>query len=360
MPAIAARKGSTEPFLIDAPPVNAPGAGDVLCRTLELGVCGTDREVLETAAPLLPDGEDHLILGHECLARVEQIGNDIEGFQVGDLVVPTVRRALRPSDVRIDMLDEDQYTERGIVRQHGFSAPQWLERPEYLFRVDDTLRAVAVLAEPLAVALKGIHEALAIQQARLSPYVWTEASPRVLVTGMGPIGFAALAVCRSLGWPVDLYGRDADDSFRARLVANFGGRYLPAARDDLSRDHARRQGYDLILECTGSDEVMVRSARALAARGVAVWLGSSRRPRPERHDLAQLMRQAVLRNHVFIGSVNAAPRDFSAALAHLARLEESHADQLQLLITARVAPEDSLWHYEHRAPQGIKTVLVYD
>ncbi len=360
MRAIAAKRGSTKPFFVDAAAVAEPGQREVLCRTLELGVCGTDREVLQSASPALPEGADHLILGHECLARVEQVGAEVHGFEVGDLVVPTVRRALAESSVRIDMLAEGQYTERGIVGHHGFSAPFWLERPEYLFRVDRNIRSVAVLAEPLAVASKGIHEALAIQQARMSRDVWTEPPPRVLVTGMGPIGFAALATARSLGWPVAMYGRDPQDSFRARLAGSLGARYLAASEDDLNLSDTENGRFDLILECTGSDEVMVRSAGALAARGVAVWLGSSRRARPVSHNLALLMRNAVVRNHVFVGCVNAAPRDFQEALRHLARLLQTHPREIQSLITARTTPEDSLWHYENRAPQGIKAVLVYE
>ena len=33
---------------------------------------------------------------------------------------------------------------------------------------------------------------------------------------------------------------------------------------------------------------------------------------------------------------------------------------LDRLITARVPPQDALWHYEHRQPQGIKTVVEFD
>ena len=51
----------------------APAAGEALCRTLELGICGTDREILHSAAPWTPVGEAHLILGHECLARIEDV-----------------------------------------------------------------------------------------------------------------------------------------------------------------------------------------------------------------------------------------------------------------------------------------------
>lgn len=359
MCAIAARSGSTEPEFVDDPVPQPPGDGEVRCRTLQLGVCGTDREILESAAPWVPDGLDYLILGHECLARVEALGSGARGVKVGDLVVPVVRRARPGARHRVDLLSFGQYTERGIAYEHGFSTPTWIDRPEFLFPVSEEVADVAVLTEPLTIAEKGVNEALVVQQARLSADVWIDPPPRVLVTGMGPIGFAGVIACRCRGWPVDLYGRDPDDSFRAQLAERLGARYVSSRGDSLSPDDVERDGYDLILECTGSDEVMVKSATALASRGVMVWIGSVRVPRPKPHNLDLLMRIGLLRNHIHIGSVNAAPRDFHDALNHLAQMYETDRADLEALITGRVPPEESLWHYRQRAPQGIKTVVMY-
>lgn len=359
MHAIAARPGTTEPALVPAADPPLPVAGEVLCRTLELGVCGTDREILETANPLRPEGEDHLVLGHEALARVEQVGEGVDEIAPGDLVVPVVRRSLGTSPQRVDMLAFGDYTERGIVWEHGFSLPRWIDRPGHLFRVDAQVAVVAVLAEPLSIAEKGINEALLIQRARLGDQVWTDPPPRVLVTGMGPIGFAGMLAARARDWPVVMYGRDDEESFRARLARDLGGEYLSADRFDPAPADVERDGYDLILECTGSDEVTMRVAGSLASRGVMVWLGSSRLQQPKPHNVELLMRSGLLRNHVLLGCVNSAPRDFVDALAHLAQLRETHARQIEALITARVSPADSLWHYVNRSPQGIKTVVEF-
>ncbi|MEX2185384.1 MAG: alcohol dehydrogenase catalytic domain-containing protein [Pirellulales bacterium] len=356
---IAALPGSAQPRFVPARDPPPPGAGEVLCRTLQLGVCGTDREILHSQRPFCPPGEEYLVLGHECLAVVEQIGDSVSDVRAGDLVVPVVRRPLPGARHRVDLLEFGQYTERGIFFEHGFSSPRWLDRPEYLYRVDPRLAEVAVLAEPLAVSEKAVNEALTIQQARLGADAWTDSPPRVLVTGMGPIGFTAVlaSICR--GWPVTMCGRDEPDSFRVRLAQRFGARYV---RDPmtLNVENVDRDGYDLILECTGSDDVMLAAAGALASRGVMVWLGSSRVPQPRTHNVARLMRDAVIRNHVHLGTVNAAPRDFADALAHLAELHERCGEPLAALITNRVRGDDALWHYEHREPQGIKTVVMYD
>ena len=115
-----------------------------------------------------------------------------------------------------------------------------------------------------------------------------------------------------------------------------------------------------MLECTGSEEVLINASRIVRASGVIVWLGSSRRPEPTANDLAYIVRDGLLRNHIHLGCVNAAPRDFVDALAHLDQLRRTLPGPLERVITARIPPHESLWHYEHREPQGIKVVLVYD
>jgi glucose 1-dehydrogenase len=346
MLAIAARRNTTQPALIEVARPPEPRRGELLCQTIELGVCGTDREILHSAAPWTPPGADHLILGHECLARIVAVGQDVNEFRPGDLVVPVVRRALPGAGRRVDLLPFGAFTERGIVCEHGFSQPLWIDRLEHLFPVPEEIAPWAVLTEPLAVAEKGINEALLLQQARLDE-PW---SPRVLVTGMGPIGFTAVLAAIARGWPVTMVGRDEPGTFRARLVRQLGGEYQPL---DLTA------GYDLLLECTGSDTVMAHAARQVRSCGVVVWLGSSRTPQPTLANWQRLMREGLLRNHLHLGCVNAAPRDFRDALCHLGALAKDFPRELSALITARVALAEALWHYEHRAPQGIKTVVTY-
>jgi len=69
-------------------PAARPEPGQVTLRTLEVGVCGTDREISDGLFGRAPEGDDHLILGHELLGEV-----------VEDLVSVAVRLR-RPRSVR--------------------------------------------------------------------------------------------------------------------------------------------------------------------------------------------------------------------------------------------------------------------
>jgi len=360
MLAIAATTGSTSPTMVDVASPRDPRDGELLCRTLELGVCGTDREILNSARPWTPVGEDRLILGHECLARIEAIGSGVSDFRTGDLVVPVVRRPLAGQTRRVDLLPFGAFVERGIVREHGFSQPLWLDRPEHLFRVPAEIVDLAVLTEPLTCAEKACNEALVLSRARLSNDVWAaSAPPRVLVTGMGPIGFAGVLAALARSWPVTMLGRDERNTFRAQLVERLGGRYLPMDSRELESSDIETAGHDLLLECTGSEAVLIKASSLIRSCGVIVWLGSNRVPQPTTHNVQKLIRDGLLRNHIHVGSVNAAPRDFDDALNHLSLLANDRREELAALITARVSPDNALWHYEHREPQGIKTVVMY-
>ena len=68
-----------------------PGPGELLVAPLVLGVCGTDREILEGTHGSAPEGRERLVLGHELLARVLEApaGSD---FEPGQPVAAVVRR----------------------------------------------------------------------------------------------------------------------------------------------------------------------------------------------------------------------------------------------------------------------------
>ena len=64
-------------------PVPAPHAGQLLVRINACGVCRTDLHVVDGE---LPDPKYPLIPGHEIVGRVEQIGGEIDRFQLGERV----------------------------------------------------------------------------------------------------------------------------------------------------------------------------------------------------------------------------------------------------------------------------------
>ena len=358
--AIAAFCGQQDPHLIDIEDVGQAANNQVRCRTVVLGICGTDRDILASGSPWVPEGEDHLVLGHECLAQVEEVGKEVTGFEEGDWVVPLVRRAKGNGAGRPDLLPPGQYLERGIYGAHGFACSHFNDAPEFLLHVPEAILDIAVLSEPVSITEKAVREATQLARARL-PDV-RKYQPRVLVTGQGPIAMAAVLTVRSRGWECVMLGREGPEEPRALLAADLGADYQPLS--DWVQEHheynsaAETRGFDLILECTGSERVMVNVASWLRALGTMVWVGAPWVPEKTSLPVGAMMRDAILRNQLFLGTVNSASTDFEAAFETL-YWYVGQGISTERLITERTTLEKSLPLYMTRPGNGIKSVVTF-
>jgi len=50
---------------------------EVKLRMLEVGICGTDREICAFDYGTPPAGSDHMVIGHESLGEVVAVGADV-------------------------------------------------------------------------------------------------------------------------------------------------------------------------------------------------------------------------------------------------------------------------------------------
>jgi threonine dehydrogenase-like Zn-dependent dehydrogenase len=364
MIAIGIREGSREPELFEVEKPEA-GDGEVLVRTLRIGICGTDREIIESGQPHVPEGAHFLILGHEALGRVEAVGRGVERVAEGQLVVPSVRRSLTGDHAcRVDLLELGDYTERGIEHQHGFAQEFWVERPDYLTRVPDTLEQIAVLTEPFSVVEKAINEALLLQRARLGDACPGPARQRALVVGPGPVGFAAAFVCMAHGFETAMAGRDEPGSEKVRFVESLGLEYVNTEETDFGELAGRGTRWDLIVEAAGVGWLVFEIAKALAPRGALALTGISTEHKETPVDANRFLTETVLDNRLVLGSVNASMRDFGDAISHLEWAHEHHPDEIRQLITGRYPAHDFAEAYadvldKERKPDAIKTVIEF-
>jgi D-arabinose 1-dehydrogenase-like Zn-dependent alcohol dehydrogenase len=174
-----------------------PNGRGVLVKVLRVGVDGTDKEINAAEYGAAPPGYDFLVTGHESFGQVEGVGANVSELKPGDYVVATVRRpghSIYDQIGTYDMTTDDTYYERGINLRHGYLTEYYVDDTEYIVKVPDGLRDVAVLLEPLTVVEKGIAQAYEIQR-RLR--VWRPR--RAAVIGAGTIGLLATLVLRLRG-----------------------------------------------------------------------------------------------------------------------------------------------------------------
>src|SRR5215210_5038838 len=90
--AIAIHPGRANSLHLTGIPRDEPGPGQVLVRVRQVGICGTDRELIHGSFGTAPAGAASLVLGHEILGEVAAVGPGVLDFAPGRLVTATVRR----------------------------------------------------------------------------------------------------------------------------------------------------------------------------------------------------------------------------------------------------------------------------
>jgi threonine dehydrogenase-like Zn-dependent dehydrogenase len=357
--------------LIDAAEPQLQSPTGVKLRMLEVGVCGTDREICSFQYGTPPSGSDHLILGHESLGEVVDVGPAVTRVRRGDLVVPMVRRPC-PHDHcmacrsdRQDFCFTGDFTERGIKQQHGFMTEFVVDDEKYMNVVPRQLRDVAILVEPLTIAEKGLTQIWQVQQ-RL-PWacpVTSDVDARrsqggchsAVVLGAGPVGLLGAMALVANGFKTFVYSRETAPNPKADLVEAIGAQYVSAATHSLDALAALIGNIDVVYEASGASKASFDLMRVLGTNAIFVFTGVPGRKDAVEVDTDLIMRNLVLKNQVVFGTVNANRDAFEAAVRDLAVFQERWPAALDSLISGRFAMQ------EHRElllgkATGIKNVI---
>jgi threonine dehydrogenase-like Zn-dependent dehydrogenase len=342
MTVIPGQEGSAE--LTELPEPN-PKAGELLVEPLYLGVCGTDREILDGAHGEPPPGEERLVLGHELLARVRDAGG---GLEAGQLVAGIVRR---PDPVPCsccargewDMCRNGQYTERGIKGLDGYGAELVTIEEDFAIPVPDDLGTLGVVTEPASILAKAWEQIERIATRACSDHRTT------LVTGAGPIGLLAGLMGRQRGLEVHVLDR-ATEGNKPQAVAALGATYHTGEITEV----AQQINPDIVVECTGVAE-LVAGAMQHTAPGAIVCLAGVAASRNLSVDVGALNNELVLENDVVFGSVNANRRHFEQAVA---ALRDAEQDWLRRLIT-RTVPLENWTEALEKGDDDIKVVVDF-
>lgn len=241
------------------------GAGMVMLRNRQVGICGSDLHYYEHGycAAFVPDRP--FVLGHELTAEVVAVGDGVETVQSGARVTVNPARACGLCEYckagrgnlcgKIIMLGSASTrppTDGALAEFVTVRADQCHVLPD---EVDDTLGA---MMEPFAVALHAVKRAGVVS------------GKRVLVTGAGAIGLAVALAARAFG-AVPVVVSDVVQARRAKAL-ELGA---DAALDPLSQDAAKQaraltgDGFDVAFEAAGSPAAL-KSAFELVRPGATI------------------------------------------------------------------------------------------
>jgi threonine dehydrogenase-like Zn-dependent dehydrogenase len=369
MKAVAVVPGSREVMLLQQEPPRLTTPTQVGLRMLDVGVCGTDREICAFQYGTPPAAERHLVIGHESLGEVVEVGSGVSRLAVGDLVVTMVRRPCPHAHCtacragRQDFCFTGDFAERGISRLHGFMTELVVDEERWMHPVPRALRDVGILVEPLTIAEKALIQVDQVQQrlpwaCEFVPGKGRQACHRAVVLGAGPVGLLGAMALVARGFDTAIYSREPAPNPKAEVAAAIGARYFSAEETSLEQLVEEVGNIDLVYEATGASSIAFEMMKALGTNGIFVFTGVPGRKAAIEIDTDVIMRNLVLKNQVVFGTVNASHQAFAAAIEDLGTFAERWPAALRTLITGR-HPAEAYRDLLVGPAQGIKNVLSF-
>jgi threonine 3-dehydrogenase len=240
------------------------GPKDVLVKVKKTAICGTDLHIYKWDAWSQRTINTPMTIGHEFVGEIVEIGNEVDDWKVGERVsaeghivcgecraCKAGKRNLCPNTVGI-----------GVNRTGCFA--EYVSIPQTnLWRVHPSVSdEIASIFDPYGNAT---HTALSFDMV----------GEDVLITGAGPIGCMAAAICRHNG-ARNVVVTDVND-YRLTLAQRLGAdRVVNVSRESLKDtmdDLGMTGGFDVGLEMSGSPQAFAQMLDNMYNGGRIALLG---------------------------------------------------------------------------------------
>jgi threonine 3-dehydrogenase len=245
-------------------PMPVPGRNDVLIKIRKTSICGTDVHIYEWnewAQKSVPPG---IIIGHEFVGEIADFGDNVSGFNIGErvsgeghIVCGSCRNCLAG---RRHLCKNTSGV--GVNRDGAFAEYLTIPYTNVWHCPPDIPDDVVSCYDPLGNAT---HTAL----------TYDLTGEDVLITGAGPIGIMAAAICRHIGARYVVI-TDIND-YRLGLAAQMGvTRAVNVSRTSLPEvmaDLHMKEGFDVGMEMSGSPAALSQMIDVMYHGGKIALLG---------------------------------------------------------------------------------------
>src|SRR3954471_7375423 len=245
-------------------PMPVVGINDVLIRVHKTGICGTDLHIDSWDPWAARTVKPPLVVGHEFVGEIFEIGSNVVDFSPGDLVSGeghvvcgrcrhclAGRRHLCANTIGL-----------GVGRDGAFAEYVVLPMTNVWHHWTGVDEEVAAIFDPFGNA---VHTALAF------PVLGED----VLVSGAGPIGLMATAVVRHAGARNIVVSEP--NAFRRDLALRMGATRaidpLEAGLDGVQSELGMVEGFDIALEMSGNAAALRSAIENMAHGGRIAILG---------------------------------------------------------------------------------------
>lgn len=301
---------------------------DVLLKIQKVGICGSDVHYFETGRIGSQVVEYPFVLGHECTATVEAVGNSVRNIKAGDRIIVEPAAPCHKCDQCKKGRENTCRNLRflGTPGQGGGCLCEYIVMPEECCFPGGRLNLEqGVLCEPFAI---GVY---AVKQGKMPR------NARIAILGAGPIGLSCMAAARAKGVKA-IYVTDKLDC-RVEIARKAGAAWAGnPVKQDIADAILKQEplGVDAVYECAGEQSTLDEAVELLKPGGRLVIIGA---PRFER---VSFIIDRIRRKEITIVNI----RRQNGCTQEAIDLMASGKVNLDFMITHRFKPEQAQKAFE--------------
>lgn len=250
-------------------PVPTPGPGEVLIKIHKTAICGTDVHIYDWNEWSTQHIKPPMVIGHEYVGEIAELGAGVTGFTVGQRVSGeghiTCGHCRNCHNGNIQWCKDTNSV--GVDRDGAFA--------EYVCIPATNVIAIDPSMDEDVVAMFD-----AVGNATHTALMFDLVGEDVLITGAGPIGIIAVAICKYAGARRVII-TDIQDA-RLELAKKMGAdAAVNTAKEDLMtvmKEQGLVEGFDVGLEMSGSGAALKQMISVMRNGGKISLLGLANGP----------------------------------------------------------------------------------
>ena len=243
--------------------VPKPGPKQALTKTIANGICGSDITIIQKAFKGMPPEMYPLMLGHENVGRVIEVGGEVRSYKVGDVVL-------------LPFVDEDRENVGpygsgwGACSEYGIVTDAAVCTPEEMPVVAPAQCIVPPDIDPVdAVMIVTFREVLSALR-----YFGVKPGDPVVIIGSGPVGMTYIKISKLLGAdPVIAVVRNET---KASQALEFGADIVVNSSEEDVKEAVRSrfpEGVPFVIDAVGNEAVVNQAMGLIADRGMICCYG---------------------------------------------------------------------------------------
>lgn len=234
-----------------------------LVKLVSCGICGTDQSLIEQKFKGFTEDNYPLVLGHEGVGRIVEVGSDVKHFEVGDIVLLPFNDK---EGIAYDGIDYGwgAFAEYGVV--NDFSVTEQFDFPEAVYAQQVIPNHIDTKEAAMLVTLREVYSAV--------NYFQIETDASVVIIGSGPVAQTFTKVMQLMG--IQSIIAVVRNDKKEEIMYEYGATSVVNTSKENLKEKIKKQypdGVDFVLDAVGTSTIVNDAMHLIKDRGEILCYG---------------------------------------------------------------------------------------